>query len=650
MKRLPLPRKVLRYFRITIIVLAGLESGALSALEARDGHFYEGNDRVRLWGVHLSPGLSVSPYEVSDALISRIRFMGFNAVGIWGVWEMFVDGIPQSRKGDNSPMDRLDYLIYKCREAGLYVWLAAATRMPRAKRDDYIIGPANSDDAIRWYEAVQGVQTPKPDSRMSQYALYLDKNLQQLKLRFITDLLNHTNPYTETRYKDHSSLLLYLADENSFISAAAGKARRPAKDASYFDRLLQTKMDRLGGGIQSVFAIADQWHDTLLSRIKTLSPQMLANVDTTDRARLFDLFSCTHADFCAYGVGGHQGPGPDSMLYAPPRFNDGVNRSREFKIKGKPWIMYTGNPVAPAEFRAEWPLRVAAFASYQDADGVFFWNWALGFPDNENYMTVPVYDPKRSTDISADEILLSSSRLAGLIFLHGYIPPARKPITFTFGHKAMIDWQFGYDWYDTNEFKSVQSAAYTSGAIIEFDLSRDIEFAQDRSLDQEKNNPLVWNSQDGQRTVLWDWQKGQLIVDTPEAKAFVGFVEGETTFNDGISLSDISRNFISFALVAEDGQPIGTSGSLLASLVSESHNTGFERGHNGRVLQAGSTPVVVKRVAAELSLPHRLLDISKFDFAGNVFALKHLSNGRLIFREDEPTFAVELHSLNTPLH
>ncbi|MFC1772735.1 hypothetical protein ACFL3A_05210 [Pseudomonadota bacterium] len=614
------------------------------ALEVRDGRFYENGTRIKLWGAHLTPGLSVAQYATTDAMVSRIQAMGFNAIAIWGISEMFHDGVPKSKRGDRSPMDRLDYLIYRCREAGLYVWFAAATRIPKPRISDYTSNQVTPEAAYGRYKATRKIQAPHSESHLAKRALYLDKGLQQAKLRFITQLLNHTNPYTKNTYKNQDGLLLYLSDENGFISSAAGIARYPKNQDPYVTRLLQNETSKYDSSTIASYKIAEKWHKTLMGRIKSLAPNIPVNLDTTGRVKLFDLYACKDADFCAYGLGGSQGSGSQSMLWKPPLFANKNQGSREFKLRGKPWIMYTGNAQVSADYRAEWPLRIAAFASFQDADGVFFWLWGRGIKNNAKYSSLPVYDPKLKWDISADEVLMAASRIAGLIFINSYIPPAPNPVTFTFGKKTLENWQYGYNWQAMPIFQKVRQAAYTTGAILELDLGKDIEFSQDRPLKDSIENPLIWANPKGDRRVIWDWGKGQLVVDTPEAKAITGFFGKAHSFTGGIALSNISEDFISFGLVSEDNAPIERSRLLTTSLISQSQNTGFLRGEDDTILNAGSAPAIVSRVSAELTLPNKMYEVSKMDFSGRVFDKTLVNDGKVTFSQEDPDFILDIHA------
>lgn len=105
-------------------------------IRIKRGKFYWGAKRVKFWGVHIAPGLSVANYEEIDLIVNRIKKMGFNAVGLSGTQQAFYDReaeifqLPKTHQGDDSQLDRFDYSIYKCKRENIWVWLLTLDRVP----------------------------------------------------------------------------------------------------------------------------------------------------------------------------------------------------------------------------------------------------------------------------------------------------------------------------------------------------------------------------------------------------------------------------------------------------------------------------------------------------------------------------------------
>ena len=207
-------------------------------LTVKDGHLYKNGRRVRLWGVHLSPGLSVLSYEKTDVLVPRLKAMGFNAVCIWGTNELLSDAkaqhgweLPKSQKGDNSGLDRMNYLIYRCHQEGIYVWLGAMTRLPSIKPADAdVLSERGEQDAADWRDAVAWTFSDYQRRKWLTRAFYVDDRLQKLRILYLRNLLNHVNPYSGLRYAEDPAIsLYYLHDEVNFVLNAFWNVPRAVK-------------------------------------------------------------------------------------------------------------------------------------------------------------------------------------------------------------------------------------------------------------------------------------------------------------------------------------------------------------------------------------------------------------------------------------
>src|ERR1035437_7076012 len=93
-------------------------------LVAKDGHFYVGGERVRIWGVNLCFAANFPTHADAERLAARLAAFGINSVRHHhmdgtvypgGVWDP-----ADERKLSAEAIDRLDYLMDQLARRGIY--------------------------------------------------------------------------------------------------------------------------------------------------------------------------------------------------------------------------------------------------------------------------------------------------------------------------------------------------------------------------------------------------------------------------------------------------------------------------------------------------------------------------------------------------
>ena len=181
-------------------------AGAQGFVTIRDGHFYLGDQRWKIWGVNLCFGATVPPKELAPTLAARMAQFGINAVrfhhhdsapaprgilrrGADGRWEM-----------DPEMVERLDYFLDQLHRHGIYANLNLHVGRNYAEEDGPEIARALP------YEC-----------RYSKYVLYFVPAMRERLKRFIREYLDHVNPYRGLRRaEDPAIAVLELTNENSF--------------------------------------------------------------------------------------------------------------------------------------------------------------------------------------------------------------------------------------------------------------------------------------------------------------------------------------------------------------------------------------------------------------------------------------------------
>ena len=325
-----------------------------------------------------------------------------------------------------------------------------------------------------------------------------------------------------------------------------------------------------------------------------------------------------------------------SALTAPPA----MFVMDSYSEKDKPTVIYETMGGRPNPYRAEYPFRVAALASWQDWDAIFFHYW-MGILDNEKTFENEHYllerltyvDPKHfwsAVYFCKDPTLLTGFATAGQMFINGDLPAATDPVTYRIGDKGI---------FTAEAFKglSTGTTTFSQGAQLEFVPGGDFDV---QVVPAKRPDGQAWDTppqaavQNGEG-IIWDWPNGRLIIDTPNAKAYIGKPMGNYQFRDGIVVGGFEGDFISWAMVSKDNKPLtgpDASREIFVNAAFESRNHGafldpkrnvkphgshthpLEMG--GMVLDQGTLPVEVFPAPFHVWFPNGMeATLMSYDFA-----------------------------------
>ena len=203
-------------------------------LKAVGGHFeFEDLPGVeqRFYGVNLCFSANYPDHDLADRLVDRLVRSGYNALRVHhhdGAWAAAYEGRRKEEKGRSaegtggsgaeSPVvvdddiDRLDYLLAKCFERGIYVTTDFYVSRKAPWRDIGI----DRDDTLNQnlYKTYVGVH----DGAFADWC------------RWSREFLEHVNPYTGRAYRDEPGLPLISLINEGILSMgwdATGKATDP---------------------------------------------------------------------------------------------------------------------------------------------------------------------------------------------------------------------------------------------------------------------------------------------------------------------------------------------------------------------------------------------------------------------------------------
>lgn len=164
---------------------------------------FEDGTPIKFWGTNLVAGDCFISHQKVDSLVKRLSMMGCNMLRLhhmdadWARPNIFGNK-PSTRQLSESSLEKLDYLIYKLKENGIYVFL------------DLLVH--------RDFKPEDGVENKPPDLGGKQVG-YFSKQLIKLQKEFINQLLNHYNPYTKLAYKDEPAIACseYINESTIFM-------------------------------------------------------------------------------------------------------------------------------------------------------------------------------------------------------------------------------------------------------------------------------------------------------------------------------------------------------------------------------------------------------------------------------------------------
>ena len=661
----------------------------------RDGHLYYGDQRLRLWGC-------VRPQLPNIETVDRIASMGFNAIRMWGPRannsskgsSALIDDrsgkFVSTSPGDGSPLDEYDRFYAEAKKDGLFIMATGLTDFPHvSSKSEWLKG-----DGKNWPDW-QKAMSSKPDDWIVNFMAAVDDRLYRARQQQVRNYLTHINPYTGKDYAHDEAIAIYeLANENAHVKRTLEKGFE--KWPPFFVSELQqrwnqwltlryrndvdlmrawTKLDanetliagsiklepvilhrdgystRRGSDfIRFLIEIDGEFNKKLESYARTFAPMGVGvavipfSYDTQympSNAWLFD--DTNRADVANFGMYFWSLQNP---LTKPP----GMYVMDSSTVERKITVIYETMDGRPDPYRAAYPYRLAALASWEDWDAIFFHYWD-GFHEkgrtysDEDYLTgtLSYIAPTHywtAVYYEKDPALLSTMAIAGQMFIHGAIAPAPHPLTYVLGAKSIFD-------LGALNGADLARATYSQGARIRFEPDSDsgttVEGEVHESLDAPPTEAISMGDQ-----VLWDWPNGRLIIDTPTAKAYAGIPHGKYRFADGTVVGGFDDHFVSFGMISSDGTPlIGANGArkIYISAANDARNTGYHiqfneavdpmpsggpLGIGSLIKENGTSPVQVDRVPFQVWFPTDLKGhFNGYDLARRQRLNKVVLNGHL---------------------
>ncbi len=188
-------------------------AGKHGYIETKDGDFYfEDGTPVKFWGVNLGFDVAYPDKEVAEAIADELYHMGINMVRIHantyggGILD-YSDGTTGNFNEEN--LDKQDYLIYLLKERGIYIYLDLICGR------EFLVGDGFTQEEYTYFKAGAGGSGGAGCAKTERF---FDQRMIDLDKKFVKELLEHVNPYTEMTYAEDPvfAVFQYLNESSIF--------------------------------------------------------------------------------------------------------------------------------------------------------------------------------------------------------------------------------------------------------------------------------------------------------------------------------------------------------------------------------------------------------------------------------------------------
>ncbi|AHF89054.1 hypothetical protein OPIT5_01000 [Opitutaceae bacterium TAV5] len=410
-------------FDFSVHVAAGAPAGKYGHLVVTpDGHFAFGQkpgDAVRFWGVNLCFGANFLERSEADRLAERLARSGYNTVRFHHFDGNLIRQGGSSWDIDPHKLDQLEYLFAAMKKRGIYISIDLFTSRGFSEDELAAFGFPPGSDRGKTQQAFKGL-IPIHEAAFEAWS------------RFARNLLTHKNPHTGLTWAEDPALIgICPVNEDSLVNRVSHAWVLPYYKKAFVDSgagSADEAGDRSSPAwnrfVYETHARSDaRLFDYLRNTLKTRALLTGSNFGTTQGLAIVR----QHYDY----VDNHRywdHPGfPKTAWRAPFSFKQ-QNATREkaavpreimaTRIFGKPFTVTEFNFCRPNQYRAEGAVLMPAYASLQDWDALYNFQYAQSRDmaldgSHANYFA-----------IAADPVGLIADRTSALLFIRRDIAPA----------------------------------------------------------------------------------------------------------------------------------------------------------------------------------------------------------------------------------
>jgi hypothetical protein len=608
---------------VDVSYLLDAPAGKHGFVVVKDGHLATHDDgrRIRFWGVNItdwSPGSRQIPSKEDAPFVAAtlarfgINSVRFQFLDLEAPRGLIANG-DSTRVLDPAQLDREDYFIAALEKVGIYIDFNLLVGRPFKAGDDV-------KNAELLHQGAKGTSL-------------FDAPLIELQKEYAQQLLGHLNPYTKKRYTDDPAVAIveinnedaidigYRAPSPFYEQELVGlynhwlAQHRTAQQRSQLQQIIHVapgapiplmnwRGQPASAPPERFYAEAEFYNDLQRGYFEdmekflkqTLGSRSLV-IATADHSHSGSGYPILMATASMDVIDGHTyWQHPENYVHKLPMVNDPFNSTvvelSRSAIQGKPYTVSEVNNPFPNDYAGEGIPVLAAYAAFQDWDGIFWYTFEpKPDPDWKPYVGDPF-------DISRDPVKMPELAAGALLFLRGDVEKARNISARSYSEKQV---------YDSMLLPSSDRPFFTPGFPLSLPLEHEVRISsfngpatQPFHKDQPPY-PIVSDTQ--QLRWFTSAEKGGLVtVDSPRSQALIGYVRAEDKAVTNM-VAEVENGFCELLLSSMDERPIATSSKLLLVTGSKVQNTGQIWNSAGTAVTAfGTAPTLIEPVRGMLVL------------------------------------------------
>ena len=607
---------------VDVSFLLDAPAGKHGFIKVKDGHLATGDGRrIKFWGVNItdwSKGSRQIPAKEDAALwaatlarfgVNSVRFQFLDLPAPRGLVKA---GTGTTRELDPEQVDREDYFIAELEKRGIYIDFNLLVGRPFTEGDGV-------KDAKLLREGAKGTSL-------------FDARMIELEKEYARQLLDHLNPYTHVKYtQDAAVALVEINNEDAINVGYKGPSSlyddeleamytawlRKHKDAAQMASLRRAAyvgadatvplMNRRGQSagapeerLQTEAAFYDDLQRNYFDDFKrylqgTLGSKSLV-IATADHSHSSSGYPVLLAEAGMDVIDGHTyWEHPEYYVHKSPMVDDPANSMvvelARSAIAGKPYTVSEVNEPFPNDYAGEGIPILAAYASLQDWDGIFWYT----------------FEPKASAewkpyvgdafDLSLDPVKMPELAEGALMFLRGDVRKAVSTDTRTYSRQQVADSMI---------LPAGDRPFFTAGFPPMLPLEHEVRIG---SLDGPAT--AAFASEAVGKAIVSDtgelaWytglpHMGEVTIDTPRTQGLIGFTaEGKATSH---LAAGVRNGFATILLTSLDEKPVATSSRMLLVAGGTVQNSGqVWNAARTEVSNFGGSPTLIEQVTGNVTL------------------------------------------------
>lgn len=575
---------------------------------------FEDGTRAKFWGVNFNGGANFPEHSFAEGVARRLRMTGVNLVRFHQLdadWDtpnifQFAKGpkLNSTRKLDPVSMERLDYLVYCLKNAGIYIYFDFLTYR-RFRTGDGVVDADLLRDAARPYSV-------------------FDPHLIELQKEFITQILGHFNPYTNLTYaEDPVFVLAEITNENDVFLTRGAKTNHPYYE-NELTELYKAWTEEHGITVdwenhdnygktpelwQFKTELTMKYYRELRDHIRKEGGKFPVTGTNYTNVNPGNVLTQKEMDFCDN----------HGYIYEFGRWTDNEHICTIQQVNGqecvlpvrglmhlnnRPFFYGEWDMPWPNSFRAEGPIYYAMVCALQGWSGMAVHTYAYGTRGNEN-------------SLLGKEI--SSTSIGSVAFREGVFTTWNDPCIYgLFYHctlmvrredlkpaKVKVGIHLDAPYTLPNEANGTGLEVHRLRTVPEEEAPEGCDMVINASDKVEREDPDLILSDNGE---CWRSLSKKIgVIDTERTKVVYGRLNGAKNFGTGNlpEFKDVrietKQDFgvIAMSSLTDDG--IRHSDNILLTAVSRAQNTG-SRFDGERMMEIGTAPILSEVITATISI------------------------------------------------